>query len=112
RATETIPEMIEIVGILMKKEHAYVAKDGDVYFDTTSYARYGALSGRKIEEEDSGQSQRISEERLSVKKNSGDFVLWKLAKPGEPYWESPWGRGRPGWHIECSAMSKKFLGLP
>src|SRR5207253_2397771 len=103
---------IEIVRILLDKKHAYTAKDGDVYFDTTSYARYGALSGRKLEEDDAGLSQRISDERLSVKKNPGDFVLWKLAKPGEPYWDSPWGRGRPGWHIECSAMSKKFLGLP
>lgn len=112
KATEHIPEMVDIVSVLIAKKHAYVATDGDVYFDTTTYARYGALSGRKIEEDDAGHSQRISAERMSVKKNPGDFVLWKLAKPGEPFWESPWGKGRPGWHLECSAMSRKHLGVP
>jgi cysteinyl-tRNA synthetase len=112
RATEHIPEMLEIVQVLLEKKHAYVAKDGDVYFDTTSYPRYGNLSGRNLEEDDAGLSQRISEERMQVKKHPGDFVLWKLAKPGEPFWESPWGQGRPGWHLECSAMSRKHLGVP
>ena len=112
RATEHIPEMIEIVRLLQEKNHAYVASDGDVYFDTTTYARYGSLSGRVIEEDDAGHSQRISDERMKVKKHPGDFVLWKLAKPGEPFWESPWGQGRPGWHLECSAMSRKHLGVP
>ena len=118
RATENIPEMIEIVQRLLERKHAYVAADGDVYFDTTSYARYGNLSGRKIDDDESAQSRRphganrVSDERLSVKKHPGDFVLWKLAKPNEPFWESPWGKGRPGWHLECSAMSKKFLGVP
>ena len=112
KATEHLPEMIEIVSTLQKQGHAYVAADGDVYFDTTTYARYGALSGRKLEEEDAGHSHRISAERMNVKKHPGDFVLWKLAKPGEPFWESPWGQGRPGWHLECSAMSRKHLGVP
>lgn len=112
KATDHIPEMIEIVLMLQEKNHAYVASDGDVYFDTTTYARYGNLSGRVIEEEDAGHSQRISDERMKVKKHPGDFVLWKLAKPGEPFWESPWGKGRPGWHLECSAMSHKHLGVP
>ncbi|MEI6232569.1 MAG: cysteine--tRNA ligase [Planctomycetota bacterium] len=112
KATEHIPEMIEIVNVLIAKNHAYVAADGDVYFDTTTYARYGNLSGRVIEEDDAGHSQRISDERMKVKKHPGDFVLWKLAKPGEPFWESPWGKGRPGWHLECSAMSRKHLGVP
>ena len=112
RATEHIPEMLAIVTELLARKNAYVAADGDVYFDTASYARYGNLSGRKLEEEDAGHSQRISDERLKVKRNAGDFVLWKLAKPGEPFWESPWGQGRPGWHLECSAMSHKHLGVP
>ena len=112
KATEHIPEMIEIVKVLQEKKHAYVAADGDVYFDTTTYARYGNLSGRVIEEEDAGHSQRISDERMKVKKHPGDFVLWKLAKAGEPFWASPWGQGRPGWHLECSAMSRKHLGVP
>ncbi len=112
KATEHIPEMIEIVQLLLEKKHAYVASDGDVYFDTTTYERYGKLSGRVIEEDDAGHSQRISDERMKVKKHPGDFVLWKLAKPGEPFWASPWGQGRPGWHLECSAMSRKHLGVP
>src|SRR5579862_1255780 len=112
KATEHIPEMIDIVKTLLAQKHAYVASDGDVYFDTTTYSRYGALSGRKLEEDDAGHSQRISEARMQVKKNPGDFVLWKLAKPGEPFWDSPWGKGRPGWHLECSAMSRKHLGVP
>jgi cysteinyl-tRNA synthetase len=122
RATDHIPEMIEIVDRLLSDKHAYVASDGDIYFDTASYARYGALSGRKLEEEEAGLSGRIAQERLAVKKNQGDFVLWKLnkndreeiAKGGAavPRWKSPWGDGRPGWHLECSAMSRKYLGVP
>jgi cysteinyl-tRNA synthetase len=112
KATDHIPEMLEIVNLLLSQKHAYVAGDGDVYFDTTTYARYGSLSGRRIEEEDAGHSQRISEARMQVKRHPGDFVLWKLAKPGEPFWDSPWGKGRPGWHLECSAMSRKHLGVP
>jgi len=122
RATDHIPQMTEIVQRLLKNKNAYVAKDGDVYFDTTSYARYGRLSGRKLEEEEAGLSGRIDEKRMAVKKNPGDFVLWKLnkndkpeiARGGEavPRWASPWGDGRPGWHLECSAMSQRYLGVP
>ena len=122
RATDHIPEMLEIVARLLDGKHAYVASDGDVYFDTASYPRYGALSGRKLDEEEAGLSGRISQERLAVKRNQGDFVLWKLnkndreelARGGErvPRWDSPWGAGRPGWHLECSAMSRKYLGVP
>ncbi|HYF48371.1 MAG TPA: cysteine--tRNA ligase [Planctomycetota bacterium] len=122
RATDHITEMIEIVERLLKNGNAYVAKDGDVYFDTASFVRYGALSGRKLEEEEAGRSDRIDEARLAVKKNQGDFVLWKLIKNDKPEiarggdlvprWRSPWGDGRPGWHLECSAMSHKYLGVP
>lgn len=122
RATDHIPEMLEIVARLVEKKHAYVASDGDVYFDTATYSRYGGLSGRNLEEEEAGLSGRITAARLAVKKNPGDFVLWKLnkndkeeiARGGErvPRWPSPWGEGRPGWHLECSAMSRKYLGVP
>jgi cysteinyl-tRNA synthetase len=122
RATDHIPEMLEIVEKLLKSGHAYIASDGDVYFDTTKYSRYGALSGRNLEEEEAGLSGRISNARLAAKKNPGDFVLWKLnkndreeiAKGGDlvPRWPSPWGEGRPGWHLECSAMSRAYLGVP
>jgi len=122
RATDHIPEMLEIVARLLEKKHAYTASDGDVYFDTSTYARYGGLSGRNLEEEDGGLSGRISQARLAVKKNPGDFVLWKLNRNDKeelargggkvPRWPAPWGEGRPGWHLECSAMSRKYLGVP
>jgi cysteinyl-tRNA synthetase len=122
RATDHVPEMLEIVKRLLDGQHAYVARDGDIYFDTASYARYGALSGRRLEEEEAGLSGRVSRARIEVKKNPGDFVLWKLnrndpdewkaAGPSIPHWPSPWGDGRPGWHLECSAMSHKYLGVP
>ncbi|MGD0092166.1 MAG: cysteine--tRNA ligase [Planctomycetota bacterium] len=122
RATDHIPEMLEIVGRLLEKKHAYIAADGDVYFDTSSYARYGGLSGRNLDEEEAGISGRVTQARLAVKKNPGDFVLWKLnkndkeeiARGGDkvPRWPSPWGDGRPGWHLECSAMSRKYLRVP
>lgn len=122
RATDHIPEMIEIVAKLIEKKHAYIASDGDIYFDTSTYARYGALSGRKLDEEEAGISGRISSERMAVKKNQGDFVLWKMNKNDKeeiakgkdlvPGWESPWGKGRPGWHLECSAMSRAYLSVP
>jgi cysteinyl-tRNA synthetase len=122
RATDHIPEMIEIVERLLAKKHAYVAADGDIYFDTASFARYGALSGRKLEEEEGYNSGRVAQDRMAVKRNSGDFVLWKLNKNDKaeiavggdrvPRWPSPWGDGRPGWHLECSAMSLKYLGVP
>ena len=122
RATDHIPEMLEIVARLLAKKHAYVAADGDVYFNTASFSLYGKLSSRNLEEEEAGLSGRIAPARQAVKKNRGDFVLWKLnrndrdelAKGGDavPRWPSPWGDGRPGWHLECSAMSQKYLGVP
>lgn len=113
RATEEIPEMIEIITTLIDKGHAYVV-DGDVYFDVESDANYGALSGRDIEDAQSGHRTLAAEGQglEDRKRNSADFALWKGAKPGEPAWDSPWGKGRPGWHTECVCMSKKYLGLP
>ncbi len=105
RATEFIPEMIEMIGVLLSKGHAYEA-GGEVLFDVSSMKDYGALSNRKLEDQQAGA--RVAVE--AHKKNPGDFVLWKLSSAEEPGWDSPWGRGRPGWHIECSAMSKSCLG--
>ncbi|PMP63610.1 MAG: cysteine--tRNA ligase [Caldimicrobium thiodismutans] len=105
KASEHISEMIEIIERLIKKGLAYVS-DGDVYFSVEKFPQYGKLSGRKLEEMLTGVRIDPSER----KRNPLDFALWKSAKPGEPYWESPWGYGRPGWHIECSAMSLKYLG--
>jgi cysteinyl-tRNA synthetase len=105
RATEYIPEMIEIMRGLIDKGHAY-ASGGDVYFDVTSDPDYGKLCNRDPEQLEAGARIEVSDK----KRNPGDFALWKTAKPGEPSWESPWGPGRPGWHIECSAMSMKLLG--
>ncbi|WP_165227788.1 cysteine--tRNA ligase [Aquisphaera insulae] len=105
RATEHIAEIIDINCGLIDRGFAY-ASGGDVYFDVTKAAEYGKLSHRDPEELMAGA--RI--EPTSLKRNSGDFALWKASKPGEPSWESPWGPGRPGWHIECSAMSMKYLG--
>jgi cysteinyl-tRNA synthetase len=105
KATEHIPEMIEIMRGLIDKGHAYAAA-GDVYFDVTRDPDYGKLCNRDPEQLEAGVRIEVSEK----KRNPGDFALWKGAKPGEPAWESPWGPGRPGWHIECSAMSMKYLG--
>lgn len=105
RASEHIPEMIELIKKLLERGLAYVS-EGDVYFDVSSFQGYGKLSGRKIEEMLAGVRIDPSEK----KRHPLDFALWKSAKPGEPYWESPWGKGRPGWHIECSAMCLKYLG--
>jgi cysteinyl-tRNA synthetase len=105
RATESIPEIIDLIRRLVEKRHAYAA-GGDVYFDVRSYPRYGELSGRKLDELRSGVRIEVGE----AKRDPLDFALWKGAKPGEPSWPSPWGPGRPGWHIECSAMAMKFLG--
>ncbi|HEY7327338.1 MAG TPA: cysteine--tRNA ligase [Gemmataceae bacterium] len=105
RATEHIAEMIEIMRGLIEKGHAY-ASSGDVYFDVTSDPDYGKLCNRDPEQLEAGARIEVSEK----KRNPGDFALWKGSKPGEPAWESPWGPGRPGWHIECSAMSMKLLG--
>ena len=105
RATEFIDEMIDMVKILLEKGHAYVS-DGDVYFSVESFPEYGALSKRKLEDMIAGKRVKIGEK----KRHPMDFALWKAAKPGEPYWNSPWGEGRPGWHLECSVMSCHYLG--
>ncbi len=105
RATETIPEMVEMVERLIERGHAYEV-DGDVYFAVRSFPEYGKLSRRDIDEMRSGARVEVDER----KRDPLDFALWKAAKPGEPYWPSPWGDGRPGWHLECSVMSEKELG--
>ncbi len=105
RATQHIDEIINLVEKLIEKGYAYVA-EGDVYYKTEMFKDYGKLSGKKIEDLRSGARIEINPK----KKNPLDFTLWKGAKEGEPYWYSPWGKGRPGWHIECSAMSMKYLG--
>ncbi len=113
RATEEINEMIALVEKLIEGGHAY-AVEGDVYFAVRSYDKYGQLSNRNVDEMESGHRElRADGQGLEDRKRDPlDFALWKAAKPGEPSWESPWGQGRPGWHIECSAMSEKYLGLP
>jgi len=105
KATEHIPEMITMIQSLMDQGYAYAA-GGDVIYSVRKKTDYGKLSGKKIDELESGARIEIHES----KKDPLDFVLWKASKPGEPFWESPWGKGRPGWHIECSAMSTKYLG--
>ena len=109
RVTETIPEIIGMVETLIEKGHAYLTEDG-VYFEIdTSPEKYGQLTGQTLEMVRSGAGGRVGKTG-SGKRDHRDFALWKMAKPGEPFWESPWGEGRPGWHIECSAMSLKHLG--
>ena len=112
RATGEIPDMIALVQELVDGGHAYEV-EGDVYFSVRSYPAYGELSGRNIDEMESGHRElRADGQGLEARKRDPlDFALWKAAKPGEPSWDSPWGKGRPGWHIECSAMSRKYLGL-
>ncbi|AGB18088.1 cysteinyl-tRNA synthetase [Thermoanaerobacterium thermosaccharolyticum] len=105
RATENIDDIINFVKKLIDKGFAYVL-NGDVYYDTTKFKEYGKLSHKNIDELKAGARIEVNED----KKNPTDFVLWKAAKEGEPYWDSPWGKGRPGWHIECSTMSTKYLG--
>ena len=105
KVTENMAEIIEIIQKLIDNGFAY-EKNGDVYFEVKKYKDYGKLSNQKIEELELGARIDVSE----IKKNPVDFVLWKKKKDGEPFWESPWGQGRPGWHIECSAMAKKYLG--
>ena len=105
KVTENMAEIIEIIQKLIDNGFAY-EKDGDVYFEVKKYKDYGKLSNQKIEELELGARIDVSE----IKKNPVDFALWKEKKDGEPFWESPWGQGRPGWHIECSAMAKKYLG--
>lgn len=113
KATEEIDGMIEMISTLIEKGHAYVAADGTVYFKTRSFKPYGKLSHKNIDDLEGGH--RADAHALLVtgedqKEDPLDFVLWKPKKDGEPYWESPWCQGRPGWHIECSVMSKKYLG--
>lgn len=105
KATENIDEIIDIIKTLEEKGYAY-AVDGDVYYRTLKFKDYGKLSHQPIEDLQSGARIAIGEK----KENPLDFALWKAAKEGEPYWDSPWGKGRPGWHIECSAMNKRYLG--
>ena len=104
-ATENIDEIIAIISKLEEKGYAY-AVDGDVYFRTNKFSEYGKLSHQPLEELQAGARISVGD----VKEDPMDFAVWKAAKPGEPYWESPWGHGRPGWHIECSAMVRRYLG--
>jgi cysteinyl-tRNA synthetase len=105
KATENIAEIIDIVSTLVEKGYAYEV-NGDVYFSPKQFPGYGKLSHQPLEELEAGARINVGE----VKRDPMDFALWKSAKPGEPYWESPWGKGRPGWHIECSAMVRRYLG--
>ena len=111
KATEEIPAMLELVSDLVETGHAYV-RDGSVYFKVRSFPSYGKLSGRDVDDLRGGQREQHGGDFSTDKDDPLDFALWKAAKPGEPAWDSPWGPGRPGWHIECSAMSAKYLGLP
>ena len=106
RVSDTIPEIIDIVQTLIDKGHAYRVDNGDVYFRVHSFNEYGKLSHNPLEELESGARIAVDD----IKESPADFALWKASKPGEPKWESPFSEGRPGWHIECSAMSKKHLG--
>ena len=109
QATQEIGGMLEMIQTLIDKGHAYVAKDGTVYFRTSSFAQYGKLSHKNLDELQSGfRELKVTGEE--DKEDPWDFVLWKPKKEGEPFWESPWCQGRPGWHIECSVMAKKYLG--
>ncbi|MGB5079231.1 MAG: class I tRNA ligase family protein, partial [Burkholderiales bacterium] len=106
RATAHVTEMLEMIGRLEKRGFAYTAASGDVNFSVRKFPRYGKLSGKSLEDLRAGERVEVD----ATKRDPLDFVLWKRAKEGEPFWKSPWGNGRPGWHIECSAMSTKLLG--
>ncbi|TCP17209.1 cysteinyl-tRNA synthetase [Nicoletella semolina] len=106
RATQHIPDIVDLVQKLIDNGHAYIAEDGDVMFSVESYPEYGGLSRQNLEQLQAGSRVEVK----SVKRNPMDFVLWKMSKENEPSWDSPWGKGRPGWHIECSAMNSKELG--
>ncbi|MBP3892739.1 MAG: cysteine--tRNA ligase [Atopobiaceae bacterium] len=108
RATREIEAMQEMIQILIEKDHAYVASNGDVYFSVRSDYDYGVLSGRELDQLRAGERVEVNDE----KRDPFDFALWKAAKPGEPSWPSPWGEGRPGWHTECCAMIHRYLGTP
>ena len=109
RATENIPEIIKFIQGLIDKGYAY-EKDGDVYYRARKFKDYGQLSGQSIDDLEVGASEHVSADEINKKEDPMDFALWKAAKPGEINWDSPWGKGRPGWHIECSVMSTKYLG--
>jgi cysteinyl-tRNA synthetase len=106
RATEYLPQIVDMIARLIEHGHAYPADNGDVYYSVASFAPYGRLSGKRLADLRAGARVEVDE----AKRDPLDFVLWKAAKPGEPSWPSPWGAGRPGWHIECSAMSSALLG--
>lgn len=106
RATENMDEIISIIATLVEKGYAYRAENGDVYFRTNKFKEYGKLSHQPLEDLQAGARISVGE----LKEDPMDFAVWKAAKPGEPYWESPWSNGRPGWHIECSAMAGRYLG--
>ncbi len=106
RATDNIDAIIDMISTLMEKGYAYQAENGDVYYDVSRFPKYGRLSGKRLEDLRAGARVEVAE----AKEDPLDFVLWKVAKEGEPAWDSPWGPGRPGWHIECSAMSTRCLG--
>ena len=110
RATEHIEEILDIVKDILDKGYGYVAKNGDVYFRTRAFKEYGKLSHLNLEELESGNRELRSQMDDDLKEDPADFAVWKAAKPGEPAWPSPYGPGRPGWHIECSAMARKHLG--
>ncbi len=106
RATGHVPDMLRIIQELMERGLAYQASNGDVYYSVRRFPGYGKLSGKSLEDLRAGERVDVD----PAKQDPLDFALWKAAKPGEPVWDSPWGKGRPGWHIECSAMSERFLG--
>jgi cysteinyl-tRNA synthetase len=108
RATKSIPAILTMIQMLIDKKYAYQGKNGDVYYDVSKFEGYGKLSGRKLDDLRKGAGDRIAVD--NAKDDPLDFVLWKPAKEGEPAWDSPWGLGRPGWHIECSAMSTELFG--
>ncbi len=106
QATQYIPQIIDFISTLIEQGHAYATSAGDVYYSVQSFEQYGMLSGQDLDALEQGE--RVG--AVELKQHKHDFALWKAAKPSEPYWESPWGNGRPGWHIECSVMSKNCLG--
>ena len=106
RVSETMEDIQRMIGTLIERGYAYVTETGDVYYRVEAFDHYGCLSGRSLDDMEAGARVEVN----TAKEHPMDFALWKAAKPGEPSWESPWGQGRPGWHIECSAMSVKYLG--
>src|SRR5690606_15267752 len=106
RATDYVNEMVAMIAKLIDKGHAYPGDNGDVFYSVSSFPSYGKLSGKSLEDLRAGERVEVD----THKRDPMDFVLWKSAKPGEPSWDSPWGKGRPGWHIECSVMGEHHLG--